>query len=96
MCPHADSRIFVTGYTHNGTAEEWEKAHKYLMKAGDQAGKIAADAEALIHYQEALLTYERALGDSWEILQRVSLERKIGEALYRRGEMLYRKEEASR
>jgi len=72
---------------HFAKAEEWEKAHQYLMKAGDQAGKIAADSEALVHYQEALLTYERAFGDSWETLQRVSLERKIGEALYRRGEM---------
>jgi tetratricopeptide (TPR) repeat protein len=72
---------------HFAKAEAWEKAHKYLMAAGDQAGKIAADAEALIHYKEALSTYERAFGDHWETLQRVSLERKIGEALYRRGEM---------
>jgi len=73
---------------HFAKGEEWEKAHHYLMKAGDQAGKIAADAEALVHYQEALSAYERAFGDEWEPLQRVSLERKIGEALYRRGEML--------
>ncbi len=72
---------------HFARAEEWEKAHQYLMKAGDQAGKIAADSEALAHYQQAFLTYERAFGDNWEKLQRVSLERKIGEALYRRGEM---------
>ena len=72
---------------HFAKAEEWEKAHQYLIKAGDQAGKIAADSEALVHYREALLTYERAFGDNWETLQRVSLERKIGEALYRRGEM---------
>ncbi|MBL7213694.1 MAG: AAA family ATPase [Desulfobacteraceae bacterium] len=72
---------------HFAKAEEWEKAHQYLMKAGDQAGKIAADAEALVHYQQALSAYERAFGDNWEPLQRVSLERKIGEALYRRGEM---------
>ncbi|MFH1242556.1 MAG: adenylate/guanylate cyclase domain-containing protein [Pseudomonadota bacterium] len=72
---------------HFAKAKEWEKAHQYLMKAGDQAGKIAADSEALAHYQQALLTYECAFGDNWENLQRVSLERKIGEALYRRGEM---------
>ena len=72
---------------HFAKAEAWEKAHEYLMAAGDQAGKIAADSEALIHYKEALSTYERAFGDHWETLQRVSLERKIGEALYRRGEM---------
>ena len=72
---------------HFAKGEDWEKAHEYLMKAGDQAGKIAADAEALIHYQKAIAAYESAFGDNWETLQRVSLERKIAEALYRRGEM---------
>lgn len=72
---------------HFARAEEWEKAHQYLMRAGDQAGKIAADAEALVHYRQALSAYESAFGGNWEPLQRVSLERKIGEALYRRGEM---------
>ena len=72
---------------HYARAEEWDKAHHYLMKVGDQAGKIAADAEALAHYQQALATYEHAFGDRWDPLQRVSLERKIGTAHYRRGEM---------
>jgi tetratricopeptide (TPR) repeat protein len=67
-------------------AENWEKAQEYLFKAGDRAGKIAADTEALEHYQNALKAYGHVFGDKWEPVQRASLERKIGEALFRRGE----------
>jgi class 3 adenylate cyclase/tetratricopeptide (TPR) repeat protein len=71
---------------HYAKAENWEKAQEYLFKAGDQAGRIAADAEALTHYQQALETYTRVFGDKWDPVQRGILERKMGEAFYRRGE----------
>jgi len=71
---------------HYARAENWEKAQEYLFKAGDQAGKIAADAEALRHYQEAIESYTRVFGDKWDPLHRGSLERKMGEAFYRRGD----------
>jgi tetratricopeptide (TPR) repeat protein len=71
---------------HYARAEAWENALEYLLKAGDQASRIAADAEALAHYRQAIEAYERAFGDQWEPLQRARLERKMGEALYRRGE----------
>ncbi|MBC8253645.1 MAG: AAA family ATPase, partial [Ardenticatenia bacterium] len=70
---------------HYARAEVWEKAQAYLLKAGDQAGQVAADAEALAHYQQALEAYTRVLGDHWDPLQRAVLERKMGEAFYRRG-----------
>ena len=38
-------------------AEDWEKAQEYLFKAGDQAGRMAADAEALDHYRQAEAAY---------------------------------------
>ena len=71
---------------HYARAENWEKAQDYLFKAGDQAGKIAADTEALSLYQEAIETYTRVFGDKWDPIQRGSLERKMGMAFYRRGE----------
>ena len=49
---------------HYAKAERWEKAQGYLFKAGDQAGAIAADAEALAHYQQALETYTKPSGTS--------------------------------
>ena len=70
---------------HYARAESWEKAQHYLIKAGDQAARVAADAEALDHYRQAVPP-ARTLGDQWEPLQQASLERKMGEALFRRGD----------
>jgi class 3 adenylate cyclase/tetratricopeptide (TPR) repeat protein len=71
---------------HYTRAEQWEKAHEFLVRAGDQAAAVAADAEALEHYTGAFRAYERRFGDRWEPRQRAGLERKIGQALFRRGE----------
>jgi tetratricopeptide (TPR) repeat protein len=71
---------------HYARAEDWEKAQEHLLKAGDQAGRVAADAEALAHYRHAVTAYARAFGDRWDPLERARLERKMGEALSRRGE----------
>jgi class 3 adenylate cyclase/tetratricopeptide (TPR) repeat protein len=71
---------------HYARAEVWEKAQAYLFRAGDQAGRVAADAEALAHYRQALAAYGRAFGDRWDPVQRAALERKMGEALFRQGE----------
>lgn len=71
---------------HFARAEDWPKAQEYLFKAGDHAGRIAADAEALVHYREAAAAYARAFGDRWDPLARASLDRKLGEALFRQGE----------
>lgn len=71
---------------HYARAEEWHKAQEYLFKAGDHAGRVAADVEALAHYRDAVRAYERAFGDQWDPIQRAGLEHKIGEALFRRGD----------
>ncbi len=71
---------------HFAQAEQWDKAREYLLKAGDQSLLIAADAEALAHYEQAMDAYTRGSGMDWDPLHRASLERKMGEALFRRGE----------
>ncbi len=81
---------------HFARAEDWERAQDYLFKAGDRASRIAADAEVLDHYREAMRAYARAFGDRWDPLQRAVLERKIGEALYRRSEYLEGREHIER
>ena len=70
---------------HYSKAEDWEKAQEYLFKAADQAGSIAADAEALAHYEQAMAAHVKVFGDSWDPTERAVLERKLGEALYRLG-----------
>ena len=52
------------------TQGEWAKAREYLIKAGDQAVRIAADAEALALYREAFAARERAFGEAWERAER--------------------------
>ncbi len=71
---------------HYSQAEAWDKAQEYLVKGGDTAGRVAADSEALEQYRRALDAYSHTLGDRWEPLQRASLERKMGEALFRKGD----------
>ncbi len=70
---------------HYARGGEEKLALKYLIKAGDQAGQIAADSEALKHYHQATATYTRLFSKDSNPVQRASLERKIGEALFRRG-----------
>lgn len=81
---------------HYARAEVWDKAQYYLMKAGDQAGRMAADTEALNLYQQAIAAYAHAFGDRWNPLQRAVLERKMGEAFYRRSEYLLALEHSER
>jgi tetratricopeptide (TPR) repeat protein len=71
---------------HYARAAEWGKAQRYLLLAGDQASRIAGDAEALAHYRDAVEAYALAFGDRWDPIDRAVLERKVGEALFRRGQ----------
>jgi class 3 adenylate cyclase/tetratricopeptide (TPR) repeat protein len=71
---------------HYARAEDWDKAQAYLFKAGDQAGRMAADGEALEHFRHAEAAYLKAFGDRLSSLQRASLDRKVGAALYGTGQ----------
>jgi class 3 adenylate cyclase/tetratricopeptide (TPR) repeat protein len=71
---------------HYARAAEWKKAQRYLLRAGDQAARMSADVEALAHYRAAMESYARAFGERWDRFERASLERKIGEALFRLGQ----------
>lgn len=67
---------------HYALAEDWEKAHVYLLKAGDLAGRIAADAEALEHYRQAEAMFMKVAGRELTPLQRATMDRKLGQALF--------------
>ncbi|MCF8061931.1 MAG: AAA family ATPase, partial [Deltaproteobacteria bacterium] len=83
--PHNLERFYGLLAYHYAQAADWGKAHEYLLKTGDQAGRMAADTEALAHYRKAVAAYDRMFGRQWDSLQRAVLERKIGEALFRKG-----------
>jgi class 3 adenylate cyclase/tetratricopeptide (TPR) repeat protein len=82
---YREERYGVLAY-HYAQAENWPKAQDYLFKVGDQSLRIAADTEAVGHYERALDAYARAFGDRWDPFARATIERKIGEARYRLGE----------
>jgi class 3 adenylate cyclase/tetratricopeptide (TPR) repeat protein len=67
---------------HYARAEDWEKAQAYLFKAGDQAGRMAADAEALEHYRQAEAAYAKVAAQELTPLQRAMLDRKLGWAFF--------------
>jgi tetratricopeptide (TPR) repeat protein len=67
---------------HYAQAEDWAKARDYLVQAGEHARHVAADAEAVQLYQQVLTL----CGEHLELPQWISVHRKLGEALYRRGE----------
>lgn len=71
---------------HYAHAEQWEKAQYYLLKAGDQADRLAADEEALAHFQTASEAYLRAFGREAPPIWRATIARKVGEAYYRKGD----------
>jgi tetratricopeptide (TPR) repeat protein len=71
---------------HYAKAEAWENAQAYLLKAADQASRMAADSQALEQYQKAQEAYARAFDGAWDPVKRAELERKMGEAFFRRGE----------
>jgi hypothetical protein len=78
-----DEFLSILAY-HHAQAEDWEHAYEYLLRAGDQAGRIAADAEALDHYERAL-NAAHSSARPLDSGKRADLDRRIGEALFRLG-----------
>ncbi|MGC9399436.1 MAG: ATP-binding protein [Anaerolineae bacterium] len=71
---------------HYVRAEDWARAQEYLFRAGEQAARVAADAEALDYYRRAVEAYESAFGDDRVPLRQAILEHRMGECFFRRGE----------
>jgi len=71
---------------HYSKAEDWKKAHEFLLKAGEKASRIGADAEALDLYHQTLTTYHKAFGEQIDHFDAAVMHRKMGEALFRKGQ----------
>jgi len=77
----ADEVVSLLAY-HYAQAEDWPKAQAFLLAAGDQAGHMAADAEALEHYRQAEATFMKVAARELTPLQRATMDRKLGQAFY--------------
>ncbi|MCK5165073.1 MAG: AAA family ATPase [Desulfobacula sp.] len=71
---------------HFAKAAQWNKAQKYLIKAGDQANRIAGDSEALSHYKKAMSATEQLFSNKLNDFEKAVYQRKLGEIYFRRGE----------
>jgi predicted ATPase/class 3 adenylate cyclase len=71
---------------HFAKASQWNKAQKYLIKAGDQANRIAGDSEALSHYKKAMSAHEKLFGSKLDDSEKAVYQRRLGEIYFRRGE----------
>jgi tetratricopeptide (TPR) repeat protein len=67
---------------HYACAQDWPKAQTFLLAAGDQAGRMAADVEALEHYRQAEATFMKVAARELTPLQRATMDRKLGQAFY--------------
>jgi tetratricopeptide (TPR) repeat protein len=72
-------------WTH---AEQLDKAEEYLFKAGEQAARTAASAEALHFFREAYRMYLLAHGDKADPAKKALLEKNIGFALFNTGQLV--------
>lgn len=71
---------------HFAKGSQWDKARQYLIKAGDQASRIAGDSEALACYKKALAANEALFSDQINDLKKAVYQRKLAEIYFRRGE----------
>ncbi len=73
---------------HWSRADDLVKAEDYLFRAGDEAARAAASAEALDFFREASRLYLQIHGDGGDPARKALLEANIGYALLNRGELL--------
>ena len=71
---------------HYARAAAWDKALHFLLRAAEQASRMAGDDEALLHYEEALDVLGRTQNASWTRAQHATVERRLAEIYLRRGE----------
>ena len=72
---------------HYARADQPDKALRYLLEAADQSIKIAADAEALKYYEDALNTYGKGTAAPWDAWQKATIERRLAEIHQHRGNL---------
>jgi class 3 adenylate cyclase len=71
---------------HWGQADQADKAEYYLFRAGDNAARSAASAEALTHFREASRLYLQQHGKGGDRARKALLEKNIGLALLNTGD----------
>jgi class 3 adenylate cyclase/tetratricopeptide (TPR) repeat protein len=71
---------------HYLKAENYEKAEKYMLKAGEQALNMSASSEALMYFQQGLRLYVSKYNDNSDPEKMALFERSIAIAFYNKGQ----------
>src|SRR5262249_5316606 len=80
-----DEVITILAY-HYAKAQDWPRALDCLLKAAEYSSQIAADDEALQYYDDAISAYSKVVGEKWDRSQRATIERRLAEIYFRRGD----------
>jgi len=73
---------------HYGRGGDLAQAEEHLLRAGDDAARAAASAEAVYFFEEASRLYLALHGDGGDPLKRVALEKKLATAYFYRGRLV--------
>ncbi|MBM4244327.1 MAG: hypothetical protein FJ148_10995 [Deltaproteobacteria bacterium] len=73
---------------HFGMAGDADRAEEFLFKAGDEAARVAATAEALAFFEEASELFTRLHGDGADARKLADLEKRLAGAFLNRGHMV--------
>lgn len=73
---------------HYSKGRDAERAEWYLFRAGDEAARVAASSEALYFFREASKLYLEMHGEGGDLSKKALIEKKIGLALYNRGQLI--------
>ena len=73
---------------HFGMGRDLERAEEFLFKAGDEAARVAANAEALSFFQEASRLFVQQHGDAADPRKLAELEKRLAGAFLHRGHMV--------
>ena len=73
---------------HFGRGHDLTRAEDYLLRAGDDAARAAASAEAVYFFEEASRLYFALHGESGDPRKRLALEKKLATAYFYRGRLV--------
>jgi len=73
---------------HFSKGEDSEKAEEYLLKAGEEALRTSASAEAIGYYRDAMQLYQKRYGGSSDPEKIVMMQKNLATALRNKGQIV--------
>ncbi len=78
---------------HFSMGKDAERAEEYLLRAGDDAARVAASSQALHFFREASKLYFQLYGEGGDPAKKALLRKNIALALFHRGQLIEAEQE---